>query len=191
MTLQPTLWRTCRILAGATRLQLLRLVVREPGQTVSRLAEATSISLTRASQELRRLQSRGLLQTKRKGSTVQYYPTPDPLVATAKPLLAAMKSTFTRIPPAADQHVIEIATALSHPRRIIILAELLKSPRNFHQLHAAVHIPVASFKRHLHLLHKLGMAGKTRLIWRFTPGRHPLALCLMHILKSKTFDCAN
>ena len=97
MELHPTLWRTCRVLAGSTRLNLLRLVVATPGHTVSRLAEEAGIGLSRASQELRRLQSRGLLRATRTGSFVHYRPEPDPQVPDAKPLLLAMKTLFTAV----------------------------------------------------------------------------------------------
>ena len=36
--LQPTLWRTCRVIANRTRLQILALLLRQPGQTVSAVA---------------------------------------------------------------------------------------------------------------------------------------------------------
>ena len=38
MALHPTLWRTCRVLAGPTRLRLLRRVIARPGLTVQQLA---------------------------------------------------------------------------------------------------------------------------------------------------------
>ena len=40
MALSPTLWRTCRILSGGTRLALLRRVIKHPGLSVSELAAA-------------------------------------------------------------------------------------------------------------------------------------------------------
>ena len=36
--LNPTLWRTCRILRGRARLGLLRQILKQPGQNVSPLA---------------------------------------------------------------------------------------------------------------------------------------------------------
>lgn len=184
MTLHPTLWRTCRILAGNTRLRLLRNVVREPGLTVSRLAELTGIKRSRASQELRRLQSRGLIQARRKGGYVRYVPVSDPLVATAKPLLEALKSIFLENPATPNETLIAPATALSDPRRIAILSELLNGPRHFDEIQAAVHIPAISLRRHLRRLNELGLAGHARQIWCLIPARQPLARTLMHLLKS-------
>jgi hypothetical protein len=42
--LQPTLWRTCRVLANRNRLQLLELLIEEPSQTVSLLAKRLRLS---------------------------------------------------------------------------------------------------------------------------------------------------
>ena len=184
MALSPTLWRTCRVLAGETRLRLLRQVVKHPGQTVTGLADAIDIKLSRASQELRRLQSRGLIQAERIGNTVKYFPVSDPLVATAKPLLDSMKSAFGPHHPAADALAIGIARALSHPRRIAILSELRKGPRHFDELKAAVHIPAVSLHRHLRLLHRLDLARQAQRTWCFIPNRHPLTQSLMRILVS-------
>ena len=184
MALTPTLWRTCRVLAGETRLRLLRQVVKHPGQTVTGLADAVDIKLSRASQELRRLQSRGLIQAERNRNTVKYFPVSDPLVATAKPLLDSMKAAFARPHPASDALAIGIATALSHPRRIAILTELRKGPRHFDELKAAVHVPAVSLHRHLRLLQRLDLARQAQKTWCFIPNRHPLTQGLLRILNS-------
>ena len=57
---QPTLWRTCRVLANRKRLQTLALLIRQPNQTVSAVAERMSLSMPAASQYLRALEARGL-----------------------------------------------------------------------------------------------------------------------------------
>ena len=186
MTLHPTLWRTCRILAGNTRLRLLRNVVREPGLTVSRLAESTGIKRSRASQELRRLQSRGLIQARRKSGYVRYVPVSDPLVGTAKPLLEALKTSFLENPPTPDEVLIATATALSDPRRLAILSELLKGPSQVDEIRAAVQIPAISLRRHLRRLNELGLAGHARQVWCLFPARQPLARTLLHLLKSES-----
>ncbi len=181
--LHPTLWRTCRILSGPTRLRLLRLVVHEPGLSVTRLAEKTSLKLSRASQELRRLQARGLIQAQRKKGHVYYVPVPDPLVAPAKPLLDALKSAFAGLPPAEDRVLIATATALSDPRRLTIVTELLKGPRHFRELQAGLQIPAISLHRQLHRLNQLGLAGQARRVWGLIPNRHPLTRALLRILR--------
>ena len=69
---QPTLWRTCRVLANRKRLQTLALLIRQPNQTVSAVAERMSLSVPAASQYLRALEARGLLTCRRVGRRVEY-----------------------------------------------------------------------------------------------------------------------
>ncbi|MBU1692967.1 MAG: helix-turn-helix domain-containing protein [Verrucomicrobia bacterium] len=186
MALHPTLWRTCRVLAGETRIRLLRLVVNNPGRTVSDLAATIGISLPRASQELRRLQSRGLLQAVRVGRQVRYQPIPDPQVPSAKPLLKAAETVFRRFPREAETRLAEIATAFSHPRRIAIVRELLWAPQDTLSLLNGVGIPRISLNRHLRLLRARGLVehrgGKNRL----TASHHPLVQCLARMIKQSS-----
>jgi DNA-binding transcriptional ArsR family regulator len=182
MDLNPTLWRTCRILSGPTRLALLRRVIQRPGQTVSQLAAAEKLSLPRASQELRRLQSRGLVQVVRTGLFVKYQPTPDPQVVSAKPILQAMKESVARFPASADAQILLIGTGLSHPRRLAIMRELRKDARDLPQLSAATRIPARTLRRHLILLQKGGWVQRDGAIWETVPNDYPLAKCLMKLL---------
>jgi DNA-binding transcriptional ArsR family regulator len=184
MTLHPTLWRTCRVLAGPTRLKLLRLVVSTPGKTVSRLAEDAGIGLSRASQELRRLQSRGLLQTDRKGPFVHYLPEPDPLVPDAKPLLLALKATFARTAASKDAQIPPIAAALSHPRRILILRELCEGPRTIPMLQASLHMSFSTLFQHLRTLERGHLVQRQVSVYRLARLVHPLAKCLLERVKT-------
>lgn len=183
--LHPTLWRTCRALAGNTRLRLFRLVVDGPGQSVSELADQAGIGCSLASQELRRLQSRGLLQSVRKGLFVQYLPGPDPQVPDARPILSAMKTTFANFTPAADKHIRLIAAALSHPRRIAILKELLNGPRNIHALQTSLRIPLRTLYHHLQTLQDGGMIRTKQMAFRSVRNPHPLATCLADLVRTQ------
>ncbi len=69
-SLRPTLWRTCRVLANRTRLKIYALLLRQPGQTVSAIAEQLKLPLPAASHYLRALEARGLLAVRRKGRNV-------------------------------------------------------------------------------------------------------------------------
>ena len=191
MELHPTLWRTCRALAGKTRLRLFRLVVDFPGQSVSELADQAGIGCSLASQELRRLQSRGLLQSLRKGPFVQYLPGPDPQVPDARPILSAMKTTFARFTPAADKHIHRIAAALSHPRRIAILRELLNGPRNIHALQTSLRIPIRTLYHHLQTLQDGHMIRQNRMVFRPVRNPHPLAKCLADLVRASDYSKPN
>lgn len=179
MALTPTLWRTSRVLAGPTRLGLLRRILAGPGSRVGELAAAEGVSESRASQELRRLQARGLVQTVREGRYVAYRPVPDPKVASAKPLLAAAKAALGKRPVA---ETIRVAKAYGHERRLNIVRTLRKGPRGFAELSAATGMPAMALFRHLQVLREGGVARKTKVGWELAPNAHPLARALGALL---------
>jgi DNA-binding transcriptional ArsR family regulator len=183
MALSPTLWRTARVLAGKTRLGLLRRIVEEPGQSVSDLAEALGLSRSRASQELRRLQSRGIVQASRDGVWLRYRPVPDPLVSSAQPILAAMEEVVARYPEAEDERTVRVAKAFSHARRLAIIQELRQGARSAAELQQRPGMPEMAVYRHLPLLEEGGVVCRVGQTWRLEAGEHPLAQCLMNLLK--------
>ena len=185
MPLTPTLWRTCRVLAGSTRLNLFCRIIQQPGQTVGALASAEAIGESRASQELRRLQSRGLVQVERVGSAAKYHPVADPLVPTAQPLLDAMKMACSSSFPDPNELAADVATALSHPRRIAIVKKLLAKPLAFDTLADSTRIPPVSLRRHLRLLRSLGLVRRDKMTWAFAPNRHPLCAALVAFLAER------
>lgn len=180
--LHPTLWRTCRILSGKTRLRLFRRVVATPDQTVTGLARQLGISVPRASQELRRLQSRGLLQAVRRDQNVLYRPVADALVSSAPPLLAAMQETFQRYPESQDDDIIRIATGFSHTRRLILMRLLLAGPMDDQTLEDVSGIKRDALLRHLRILKNGGLARAQDGRWQGVDSPHPLAQCLCALL---------
>ena len=90
-SLNPTLWRTCRVLANEKRLLCLKAVLEQPGRSVGELAERVCISEALASELLRALQARGLIQANRQSRWVYYSPKPDPMVVDARPLLEVLR----------------------------------------------------------------------------------------------------
>lgn len=183
MALSPTLWRTARVLAGKTRLGLLRRIVKDPGKSVSDLAEALGLSRSRASQELRRLQSRGIVQASRDGVWLRYRPVPDPLVSSAKPILTAMEAVFARFPEAEDERTVRVATAFSHARRLAIVRELRQGARTAAELQQVPGMSEMAVYRHLGLLQEGDVVRRHGKTWRLEPWGHPLTLCLMELLR--------
>ena len=183
MALSPTLWRTARVLSGATRLGLLRRIVEKPEQTVSELAEALKLSRPRASQELRRLQARGIVQASRDGVWLRYRPVPDSLVSSAAPILAAMKETFLRFPETEDERTVRVATAFSHARRLAIIQELMRGERTAAELQQHPGMSEMAVYRHLDLLQAGWVVRRNGQTWRLEAWGHPLTLCLMDLLK--------
>ncbi len=150
--LKPTLWRTCRVLANAKRLRLLR---RSP-QTVAELAAGVNLPVPVASQYLRLLQARGLIQSERLGRRVFYWDHPDPSVSHAASLLTAMKSTLAPGQRSLDDALF-VLTAFTHPRRLQMIRALGVRGLCAENLRRVTGIPAQALRRHLVKLRRRGM----------------------------------
>lgn len=185
MEMHPTIWRTCRVLAGATRIRLLKQILQTPDLTVSDLAASAGIRLSRASQELRRLHSRGLVQAIRKGRMVRYRPVPDPQVPEAKPLLHAVLTSLRLSGGQADNKCLQIASAFTHPRRVAIVKELLHGPRSLTALTEIFGSHSRTIQRHLRKLRSHQFVVRQNRKYHLTIGTHPLARCLVHLINQR------
>ena len=182
MTLSPTLWRTCRVLSGSTRLALFRRIVKNPGLSVGALAKAEQISLGRASQELRRLQSRGIVSVERTGRFVLYFPEPDPSVSSAQPVLRALQETCARFGAPADERTARLAAGVAHEKRLALVRALQARPLAVHEMQAALKIPVPTLWHHLRFLEIGGWVERERGKWKLAPNDHPLAKYLLKLV---------
>lgn len=181
-TLNPTLWRTCRALAGDIRIRLLRELLARPGQGVTDLAAAVGIGQSDASQELRRLQSRGLLRRVRQGRRICYRLRPDPQVPSAAPLLQALKSALAGRPPAKDETLRRLAAGLAHETRIKLARELHTGPRRNADLAQALRLAPNVVHRHVRRLIAAGWIRREGSWLLFDPPRHPFARTLTKLL---------
>lgn len=179
MALTPTLWRTSRVLAGPTRLDLLRRILAGADPRVTDLAAVAGLSEPRASQELRRLQARGLVQAVRTGRYVTYRPVPDPKVPSAKPLLAAAKAALAARP---EEETIRAAQAFGHDRRLKIVRELARGARRATDLSASSGIPAIALFRHLRMLEQGGVVRRAKNGWELAPNPNPLVKALKRLL---------
>ena len=182
--LNPTLWRTCRTLAGAKRIQLLRAMHDQPGLSVSELAKIIGVGCSDASQELRRLQSRGLLKSDRQGTCVVYRMEPDPQVASAAPLLKALKASMAATPPAKDDEMCNIAFGLAYSRRIAIANALIAGPQKEAALCVALHLSPFAVFNHVRIMKECGWVKRANSLLEFTVADHPLAAALARLLKT-------
>ena len=180
--LNPTLWRTCRVLAGRTRIRLFRELVANPGCSVSKLADAVCVCEPDASQELRRLQSRGLLQRRQAGPRVFYRPAPDPQVYSAAPLLDALFQCMTK-PAEADEDILRIAQGGAHNHRISLIRHLLPHPVRTMDLMKQTQLPLSTLKRHLNKLKECGWVRRQGRLWEIRPSSHPLAQALLTLIR--------
>lgn len=152
--LQPTLWRTCRVLANRKRLQILALLARRPAQTVSTVARFMKLSLPTASQYLRALEARGLLTCRRVGRRVEYRLANGKSESAADQVAAALRRVLggrNRV-----EGLFKLATAFTHPRRVKVFCAISKGANSFDKIQAATHIPGPALQRHLEKLEARG-----------------------------------
>lgn len=157
--LQPTLWRTCRVLANRHRLKILGLLVQSPELTVSGVAERLELSLPVASQYLRALEARGLLAVRRVGRRVQYRLNIASAIEPARELAAAVRLAFQR-DAAPVEALFRLATTFTHPRRIEIFRALAAEARTTGQLQAVTRISAAALFRHRRKLEARGFVAE-------------------------------
>lgn len=180
--LNPTLWRTCRMLSGATRIHLLRCLHEQPGRDVSTLAQATGIGISAASQELRRIQSRGLLQAEHRGAHLIYRLGADPQVVSAAPILSALRAALSLADSDEDIRILTIARGLGHPKRIEVLKSLIETPKNAFTLQKEFHVSYRTLARHLEILLESGLIRRENRTLLPVPPVHPLAKVLIKLL---------
>lgn len=184
VSLTPTLWRTCRVLANPLRLACLHAVCDGREQTVSELARRARLSPTVASLYLRQLQARGLIRSVRVGRWVRYSAVADPAVAHAAGVLTAMKRALRRSHPP-YRWLFRTLTGFTHPRRLVILRALPDGKTvSFEWLHDVTGIPVPALSRHLDKLRRHGLARRTPSGWRLTPSLSRLAQALINANRS-------
>jgi DNA-binding transcriptional ArsR family regulator len=167
--LQPTVWRTCRMLANEVRLRCLKTVFEHPGITVGEVADRTGMFPEHASQCLRALQARGLIRASRRSRWVSYDAVPDHLVPSAAPVLSAMREALfeKRVP---EPDLIKTLTAFTHPRRLSILILLSKrGPATPETLGAAAGISQPAMSRHLSKLKSRGLIHSDNGKWSIIP----------------------
>ncbi len=114
---QPTLWRTCRVLANPDRLRLFSALTRKQPQTVSSLAEQVGISLPKASMYLRAMESRGLLSARRVGRKVEYQIPSGSADLEMSELLKSLRE-LAKGDERPLSKIFSLATGFTHPARI-------------------------------------------------------------------------
>lgn len=182
-TLNHTLWRTCRVLAGANRIKLLRQLHDRPGQNVAALAKALGIGRPYASQEMRRIQSRGLIRSTKQGVAVVYLPIPDPQVPTAAPLLKAIRTALASRPAERDADMASIAAGLAHERRIALARSLMQLSKTQARLLAEYPMAPCCLQLHLRTLTAAGFIAMRERMLSFQIPDHPLGKALAKLLQ--------
>lgn len=146
--LQPTLWRSCRVLANRRRLRILELLADDSELTVTAVAQQLPLPMPVASQYLRALEARGLLQAHRRGRHVSYRLSPPRNPTRLQPVVDALRDGFRHHPGFAEQ-AFRWATAFTHPRRIALYRAVRTGHHTPERLRAATGISRFALARHL------------------------------------------
>lgn len=177
---QPTLWRTCRVLANRTRLNLLYLLMDEPHQRVSLLAARLRLSQPDASRNLRALEARSLLQSRRSGRHVEYSITPAVNAGSLEELMKALRAQLQRGPSSVDA-IFREATAFTHPRRIDLFRAASAGGQNLEQLRRGTRISARALLRHAVKLEARGLLHCREGVYGVTAPKNSLAQALVRL----------
>lgn len=149
------------------------------------LARAVGVGLSDASQELRRIQSRGLLQVERRGPSTYYGLGADPQVSSAAPLLKALRSYLSKSTVDQDDEFIRIASGLGHSRRMVIAWKLNQFPSTISLLQKALRIPQSALSRHVGILCKASLVRREGRFVLLNPSPHVLAQTLVRLIRAQ------
>lgn len=177
MKLNPTLWRTCRVIANETRLNLLWTLFDETELPVWKLSQRTDMSMSNTSTQLRALHSRGLISMRRKKMMVLYRAEPNTALAFAPRLLQALQNCHDN--SVSFKTVIRMATAFTHERRIDIVKVLNTAPLDYQQLLNHTGMSTSALSRHLGKLIARGYVKEQKGIYRLTRPRNLLGRTLL------------
>ena len=184
-TLNPTLWRTCRMLAGETRLGLLRLLVERPGLSVAEYADEAGVGRSFASQELRRIQSRGLLKSSKDSGKTIYRLEADPQVPSAAPLLKALKKHMESQSAEEDAELARVVFGLAYHRRVSLLRALLSGPKSGIALSEEMGWSAFATYNHLSVLEASGWVRRENRHWAARVPAHPLGAVLNKLQRAE------
>ena len=181
MKLRPTLWRTCRVIADETRLQLLWHLFAEGELYVNQLVQRTGATRPNASNQLRALSARGLIAYRREKKNVIYRAEANNGVDFAPDLLEALRQCHKRSMP--FKTVIRQATAFTHERRIEIVRALNGKKLSFGGLRDTTGMSPTALSRHLEKLEKRGFIKRTDGLYRIGRPGNPLGRTLIDIAR--------
>jgi DNA-binding transcriptional ArsR family regulator len=159
---------------------MLRVLFEQPGASVSEIALRTRMPMVVASQYLRVLGARGLINARREGRYVCYRPVADPAVGGAASLLEAVGSALASGPDAVEMSFCQL-TAFTHPRRILIARALAAGPLTKDALMSRTRINRFAIYRHLQKLARRGVVAETADTWRVLRPRGRLATVLLRL----------
>jgi len=180
--LRPTLWRTCRVIACETRLELLWALFDEEKRCVADLARYVGMGEAQASVQLRVLNARGLIKSRRVKTRVFYSPEANASVDYASELLEGLRQAFEH--HMTFKSVIRQATAFTHHRRIELVHVLSGQKMDWETLVQATSMPTSSLFLHLEKLIARGFVVKVGNQYKCVRPSNQLGRLLLTIARS-------
>jgi len=169
LNLRPALWRTCRVIACETRLQLLWHILDEGESSVTDAMLCVGVSQPNASNQLRALCDRGLIIPRRESMEVIYRAEANGSASFAPEILDALRICYER--SVAFATIIRQATAFTHERRIEIVRALRGRSLSTPALRDATGMSPSALLRHLDKLEKRGFVKEASGSYRMgAPG---------------------
>ena len=189
--LRPTIWRTARALDNENRLRFLRAIfVSKEAKGVTRLAEDIGVSVPTASQYLRALNARGLVDVKRASSHVYYGSGKNRSLPEAQLLQDAFRRLFERkdLPSDWPARISPVLKAYANERRIAIIRTIAENGSlTFASLSHLADMSETSLLRHLSLLLDGGViAQDERRQYVIRPPKNSLQQALLKIVMSES-----
>ena len=182
MRLPPALWRSCRVVACETRLQLLWHIFEEGELSVNPARFLVGLSQPSASAQLRALAERGLIIPRREDMRVIYRAEANSAVSFAPELLEALRECYERSMPL--KTIIRQATAFTHERRIEIVRALRGKMMSSSELLDATGMSSTALSRHLNKLERRGFVKRIAGLYRLSIPGNRLGRTLMKLTRA-------
>jgi len=152
--LNPTLWRTCRMLANARRLRIIHQLIDKEPQTLTQLAKACKMSVSACSQYTRHITARGLCREIRNGRFAYFDLYADPSIPYSASLLKAVILSVKASKRDYKQQLADL-TAYTHISRIRMMRYVVQhGVSSASVMQCALHISKPALFRHLDKLIK-------------------------------------
>jgi len=187
MNNNAALWKTCRVLANKTRLDILQNLMCNAERCVLHVARANNLTEVVASQHLRLLHEHGFLQVERK-SKWTFYRAGAPLKGSyAEHIFEPLKKRLMSKNSSKDD-ILRLFTAFTHPRRIEIAKALLIRDHKFEELISACDISRQALYRHLDKLISRNFISQNNGAYQIIRSRKGLKKVLLDACETTPFS---
>lgn len=185
--MNTALWKTCRVLANQTRLDILHRFYQGSRLCVQEVALTEKLSEPSASQQLKTLHEYGFITLERNSKWVYYQSADRPDNAIGSTLHAPLKVAVLR-GKSKFGTIVRTVTAFTHPRRIDIVKTLQKKQATFDQLVWECDISAQALHRHLKKLIGRKVVEHGDDIYHLLPSDSALAGALIKCCEQTPFS---